>query len=218
MKLTLCLLIGAALMSGCTANRKLKITEVGLKEVELYLDEPADHVLSLRDHKLRFMRSDGHTAEVELFGMLDGGAFLIVWEQQGYTGASVDEDYRNYNDEIVRGIKVPEGFFGPPQAGATYAYRVVGRNPRRRVLFIPTTDKTNDVVKFGPYDPMDALIPPRPDIGGAFGEDGSVPDDRTPRSLIKARTIARRWGSGGLQASDVEADWKDKNESFGRAN
>ena len=51
MKLTLCLLIGAALMSGCTANRKLKITEVGLKEVELYLDEPADHVLSLRDHK-----------------------------------------------------------------------------------------------------------------------------------------------------------------------
>ena len=69
---------------------------------------------------------------------------------------------------------------------------LVGENPRRRVLFIPVTDKTNDVVKFGPYDPMDVQIPPRPDIGGAFSENGSVPDDRTERTLLKATTINRR--------------------------
>ena len=208
------LLILAVGLSGCTVTRDLKITEVGLREVELYLDEPTANRLALDDHKLMFISSSGDTDEVLLFGSIGGGKYIVVWEDPNYNGVPVDADYINYFTTRIRGIKVPNGFFGAQSATDTFAYRIYGTHNRGFV-----TDKVKDVVKFGPYDP--AASPPvlRPQSGGVFTEDGSLKNEvRAERQgLSKARTISRKWNSGAPQDTDSENDWKGKSESFGSA-
>ena len=206
-------LIGLSLLNACRVHRDLRITEVGLTAVELYLDEPANNTLALADHKLLYKSSNGDTAQIDLSGSIDGGKFLVIWEESGYSGSPVRADYTNWAQTLVPGIKVEEGFFGAPQAGDTFAYRVFGTHGRGSV-----TDKVDDVVKFGPWDPEDAAIPPRPDMGGgAFVEDGSLSDkEREPGvGVVKARTISRRWRPEGPADNDHEYNWTEKNESFG---
>ncbi len=208
-------LIAVSMLAGCTVHRKLRITEVGLTSVELHLDEPADHTLALVDHRFVYKSSGGVTSQIDLFGSIDGGKYLVVWEEAGYSGAPVSAGYTNWAQTSVPGIKVEEGFFGTPQAGETFACRVFGTHRRGSV-----TDKVDDVVKFGPWDPMDAAIPARPDLGGgAFAEDGSLKDkEREPGvGVIKAKTISRRWGANGPTDNDRENNWTEKNESFGSA-
>lgn len=199
-QLLLCVMIGASMLIGCAVHRDLKISEVGLKAVEFYLDEPRDHRLALADHRLKYRNSNGQEDEVELglYGILPGGGWLVVWEEQNYTGLPVKEDFLNFWNRSVPGIKVREGFFGTPGTGVSYAYRVSGEHRRGSI-----TDKIDDVVKFGPQ--------PRPSIGGDFAEDGSL----ASRIPTQSRTISRNWSGTDPIDNNQENDWERKTQSFG---
>ena len=199
--------VALALVSGCAVYRDLRITEVGFREVEIYLDEPADHTLALQDHVFSYIGSGGETNEFELFGSLDGGEFIVIWEDPHSADAPSAADYYNFDNRYVRGIRVPTGFFGTQTNTQSYAYRVHGRHKRGTI-----TDKVDDVVKFGPS--------PRPSIGGVFTETmGLTNATRTVRDgVIKAETVSRFWRAEGLVENDREDDWRMRRETFGKAN
>ena len=117
---------GAVALAGCTTHHKLKITEVGLTAVELHLDEPMGNSFDLTDQQLRYVNSAGYQSQIDLFGTIPGGGWLVIWEQAGYTGNPVSASYTNYFGRPVPGIQVKEGFFDGTNA-TTFAYRVTGQ-------------------------------------------------------------------------------------------
>lgn len=169
-------MIAALMFTGCAVHRDLRISEVGLHAMELYFAEESGNRLALADHTLKYKNSNGQEGEVDLgvFGTLPGGGWLVVWEEQNYSGTPEKEDFLNIANRYVPGIKVSDGFFG---TGISYSYRVSGKHNRGFI-----TDKTDDVVKFG--------VQPRPSIGGTFVEDGSLAN-KLPRG---SRNISRKWG------------------------
>jgi hypothetical protein len=196
-QLLLLLMIGAPMFIGCAVHRDLRISEVGLHAVELYLAEDSGNQLALADHTLTYKNSNGLEGEVDLgvFGTLPGGGWLVVWEEQNYSDPPEKEDFVNFFGRSVPGIKVSDGFFG---IGISYSYRVSGKHRRGFI-----TDKTDDVVKFG--------VQPRPSIGGSFIEDGSLANKVPSQS----RTISRKWGIIHPIDNDREDDWIKKTQSFG---
>jgi len=207
-------------MTGCATTRNLKITEVSLNAVELYLDEPRSNSLDLTGQKLRYMNSSGDQVELDLFGTIPGGGWLIVWEAPNCTGCPASLDYVNFFNNNVPGIAVPQGFFANPQAD-TFAYRVYGRGTRYIFPFFIFYDDVDDVVKFGggSQGPV-----PRPDIGGTFQETGQLGANkaRVPgQGGSQARTISRRWqyDTSGLPTTpidtDDESDWERTGDSLG---
>jgi hypothetical protein len=210
----------AIVLSGCTATRGLRISEVGVGVLELYLDEPADHRLSLADHVLEFESVDPATGareqgSFELVGSLRGGEFLVVWEEQGHMGAPYRAAYTNFWQQVVDGIAVAPGALGTVDNARSYAYRVKARRKRYVFPFFYAVDVSDDAVTFGPR--------PRPSLGGAFAENGAL--DAVTRSVAQStqrgRTVWRKAPSvGGVnipQDGDTEADWREDDESFGVA-
>ena len=209
--------------TGCATSRNLKLTEVSLNAVELYLDEPMGNILDLTGQKLRYMTWSGDDVQIDLFGTIKGGGWLIVWQGTGtppFTGPPVSSDYANFFGRNVPGILVADGFFAHPQAN-TFAYRVYGRGTRYIFPFFVFYDDVDDVVKFGggPQGPV-----PRPDIGGTFHETGQLGANkaRDPgQGGGQALTISRKWqyDPNGMAIApidtDDESDWERTGDSLG---
>jgi hypothetical protein len=66
-------MIGALMFAGCAVHRDLRISEVGLHAVELYLAEESGNRLALADHTLTYKNSNGQEGEVDL------GVFTSRW-------------------------------------------------------------------------------------------------------------------------------------------
>ena len=212
--LTLPILVAALALAGCTNERNLKITEVGLTAVELHLDEPRGNSFNLVDQRLYYVNSAGYQSEIELFGTIPGDGWLIVWEKPGYTGNPVAVDYVNYYGRNVPGIQVKEGFFSNTNA-TSFAYRVTGRHTRYIFPFFFAYDDTEDVVKFGDS--------PRPTIGGSFTETNYLGANKVRTQgtgATPSKTISRLWNRAPTPAmidTDSEADWERKDDNFGAA-
>jgi hypothetical protein len=192
----LSLLIFTALSSGCTTNRNLLITEIGKDKVELYLDEPAANLLALNDHRLIVTASDNTHTELDLsvFGRsLKGGEFMMVWEDGGYGGDPIPENYPSGLAGVVPGIKVAPSFFNNMGNKDAAEVRVQGRHSRGSVI-----DKTDDCVRFGD-------MAKRPQTGGSFVEDASPPLSMPRGSL----PLERKWDTrtGRPSDTDHESDW-----------
>lgn len=183
-------------LSGCSVHRDLRLTEVGKRAVELYLDEPADNRLTLVDHRLIVHTSDGGSAEIDLGALgrsLAGGEFLIVWEESGYNGTPVAEDYQGGVSGAVPGIKVANNFFLDMGDAAAAEVRLAGRHERGWI-----TDRVDDCIRFG--DPAQ-----RPRTGGSLDENASPPLNPPGGSA----TLKRWWGAstGAPVDNDQETDW-----------
>jgi hypothetical protein len=207
--------LGLLTLNGCASVRNLKITEVSLDAVELYLDEQRDNSLDLASQKLKYVNSNGDQSELDLFGTIRGSGFLIVWEASSYTGPPVAQDYVDFQGNNVPGIVVQQGFFANPQA-ETFAYRVYGRGTRYIFPFFIFYDDVDDVVKFG-GGPMGL---PRPNIGGAFHETQQLgaTEVRVPgQGLTPASTISRLWNAatGKPLDTDDESDWEKASDNLG---
>lgn len=206
----LCLTALGVLLTACTVNRQLLLTEVGLSAVELHLAEARTQVLGLSDIFLEYKNSSGATGRVALQGSIPGQGFLIVFEDPNHTGNPVPASYTNYYGRSVPGLMVPNGFFGNMQLGQSLSYRVSGRHFRLVALLFPVWDRVDDVVLFGPR--------PRPAIGGAFTEDGSLGNDfpRPPASSQSPQdTVSRLFPNGVAQDGNQEQDWRSRPDSFG---
>lgn len=203
---------GAVALVGCENDRNLKITEVGLTAVELHLDEPMGNSFNLVDQQLRYVNSAGYQSQIDLFGTVPGGGWLIVWEKAGYTGNPVAADYTNYYGRYVPGIQVKEGFFSSTSA-TTFAYRLTGRHTRYIFPFFFAYDNTEDVVKFGDGT--------RPQIGGTFTETnylGAAKVRTQGSGLTPSKTISRLWSRANpptMIDTNSEADWERKDDNFG---
>lgn len=203
---------------GCKSYPNLEITEVGLHQVEIYLDEPADRSLSLRGLRLWYASSGGTSVVIPLGvgGELRGGEYVVVWESSSYQGPPANGRYTNYDNNLVKGIVVAAGTFPAPGVGEAFACRVFGDHRGFRV-FIPVVEEIEDVVKFGAYD---ASVTPssRPDVGGnTYTEDGSTAGlERTlPVGVAKAKTIQRRRMGSAFVNTNSEADLRLRDENFG---
>ncbi len=220
--------LGLFALQACTANRGLKISEVGVGVLELYLDEPAGNRLGLDDHFVEIktiitdpmdpMRTIPWERTFELSGSLDGGEYLVLWEQPGRVGFPGYEFYDNFDSESVPGIAFEPGTLAPTGAvdnTKPFSYRIHARRYRYVFPFFYAQDVTDDVVTFGPR--------PRPAIGGAFTETGAL--DGVMRStavtFARGQTVWRKTdNSTGVeipQDFDTEDDWRQDDESFGKA-
>lgn len=201
----------ALLLSACTVNRELLITEVGLKAVELHLAEPRSNVLGLSDLFLEYKNSNGDTGRVELQGSIPGEGFLIVFEDPNHMGNPVAASYSNFFGRSVPGLMVQNGFFGNMQLGQSLSFRVSGKH-FRLVAFFPVWDRVDDVVLFGPQ--------PRPAIGGVFLENRSLGND-FPRPAASNQspqdTVSRRFPGGTAEDTNEEQNWRTRADSFGAA-
>jgi hypothetical protein len=203
---------GALTLTGCSNDRNLKITEVGLTAVELHLDEPAGNSLALVDQQLRYVNSAGYQSQIDLFGTIYGDGWLIIWEQPNYQGPPVSASYTNYFGRQIPGIQVKEGFFDSANADG-FAYRLTGSHFRYIFPFFYAYDNTEDVVKFGPGT--------RPATGGAYTETGYL-GAMKPRTqgagATPSKTISRLWSRATppkMIDTDNEADWERKDDNFG---
>jgi hypothetical protein len=209
-------------LCACTQNRRLWISEVGAQRLELYLDEPNGNALALPGQTLDWVALDPsgmnapQSGSVDLAGSIPGGGFLVLFEDPsvapgGATPATVDDFFHRSR----AGLAVAPNALGPTDPMLSYAFRVHGHEFRYIFPFFYTYDDTDDTVRFGP--------PGRPNIGGAFSEDGSLqPVTRTPTvGQTKGRTIRRKTTRiNGVETPadrDREADWKPADESWGSA-
>ncbi len=230
------LVLSLPALGACTAHRTLLISEVGFGAVELYLDEPADHTLDLSDQVLEVrtripdpanpMQDIPYVRTFELFGTLDGGEFLVIWEQPGRVGLPAYEQYFNADAEYVRAIAVEPGTLGPAVVAMDgtvevsvdntrpYCFRVHGKHTRYVFPFFYAQDATDDVVTFGPG--------PRPEIGGAFAETGALNAVLRTRNdgVVRGQSVwrkTRNTQSGDVpKDADSEDDWRQDEESFGK--
>jgi hypothetical protein len=227
---TLIFVVAAVLgASACTSQRELLITEVGVGVVELYLNEPADHRLALRDHTLTVdtlvpdPANPGvhvtETSSIELVGTLDGGRFVVVWEEPGHVGPPRIASYQNFFGQSVDGIAVAPGSLPRGDNALSYGVRVSARRYRYIFPFFYAQDRTDDLVTFGPR--------PRPVTGGDFLETGAL--DAVMRStaigLSEGESVWRKSSTdpnapndplrGIPRESDSEDDWRQREENFG---
>ena len=209
-------------LCACTQNRRLRISEVGAQRLELYLDEPNGNALALQGQTLDWVAVDPsgmnapHSGSIDLAGSIPGGGFLVLFEDPsvapgGATPSTVDDFFHRSRP----GLAVAPDALGPTDPTLGYAFRVHGHEFRYVFPFFYTYDDTDDTVRFGP--------PGRPNIGGAFSEDGSLqPVTRTPTmGQTKGRTIRRKTtrinGVDTPADRDREADWQADDESWGSA-
>lgn len=194
----------------CKMEPKLKLTEIGLREVEIYNAERK--ALSIEEISLEYASTDGTEASVVLFGELDGKAFLVVWEDADHEGAPVAAGYTNSANETVPGIKVAAGTFGTPGPNDGFAFALRGH--RERVIHLIPVEKTfEDAVRFGSFDPGTDPPVERPLSGvGNFEDTGSLAGQVRTETL----TIQRGWDGEELLDSNTEDDWSLAGENLGR--
>lgn len=200
--------------SGCTtAQRSLKLSEVGKRQVEIYLDEPSSEQLRLGDGMRLQVRTDTNgTIETNEIGLgalsqpVQGSGFVIVWEDGSYSGPPVAEDFPSGQQGAVPGIKVADDFFGDIGSRPS-EIRLVGERNRVSGLLVIfpmfTTDTVDDVVRFG-QPPSD-----RPNTGGTFVSSGTLDN------FSGSASLQRQWGGGGPVDNDAEADWLKQLTSWG---
>jgi hypothetical protein len=202
----------AGLAQGCggTQGRNLVITEVGKKQVELFLNEPSGESLTLGgSYRLSVSTATGGSQSVNLGafgGPLAGGTFLMVWEEGGYTGPPMAAPFSGGQQGPVPGIKVAADFFGDIDSVPSEIRLTGTRNRASNVIAIfPvfTTDQLDDVVRFG------TPVANRPATGGSFAPDETLPNPTGSLSL------QRRWGAGGPTDSNAEGDWTQSPTSWG---
>ena len=201
-------------LAGCQKSRSLKITEIGANRVELFLDEPSDHSLNL--HSIDFVWASQESApagsptptpvratvSLGLAGSIQGQQYLVIFEDSNYTGPPVAQEFFRGKP----GIKVRDSFFPGYGNDPGISMQVNGTHSGTAVLFVPTTETVNDVVRFGPR--------PRPELAGTFVEGGSL-DRVKPQG---GRSVSRRFSSGSPVDTDNETDWSLQPESIGVAN
>jgi hypothetical protein len=126
-------------------------------------------------------------------------------------GPPVEDTYTNFDNQSVRGFAIEPGTLGPLDNAKSYAYRVSGRHTRYIFPFFFAEDRTDDTLLFGPQ--------PRPTIGGAFAEDGSLASilRSTTQSFLRGQSVWRRVRNDIPIDSDEEANWRQDDESFGKA-
>jgi hypothetical protein len=197
------LAFGAA---GCsTLDRNLKLTEVGKRQVEIFMDEAAAERLTLGDD-MRLMVSwyDGGSVQTREIGLgalgrpVPGGSFVVVWEGGAYQGPPVGEDFLGGRMGSVAGIKVAGDFFGGIDAHPSEVRITGSRNRVSGLLIILprfTTDRVEDVVRFG------LPTTDRPATGGRFASDGSL------GFPTGSASNQRRWSGGRPADTDAESDW-----------
>ena len=201
------------LLAGCdgTQTRNLLLTEVGKNRVELYLDEPTNRSITLGSgYRLAVSTATGtaNTVDLGTFGRaMPGGSFFMVWEEAGYAGPPVAEDFSGGQQGAVPGIKVEDGFMSGFDVAPSEA-RLLGRRNvfSRLIVIIPffRTDVIDDIVRFG------APEADRPASGGTFQSNGSLGN---PSGSVH---LQRSWaGSGAPQDNDDEADWILFGQSWG---
>jgi hypothetical protein len=209
MKLICCLalvVVSSLLLAGCDVDRKLKITEVAPR-VELFLDEPFNNQLPMTSMALEWVWQEpgAQPASGALnfgsagVGPLQGGKFLVIFEDANYMGDPVAQDFRS----TVPGIKVRDGFFPGYGNTRSVSMRIVGERSGTHILFVPRREKVNDVVRFGPS--------PRPPLVGAFNENGSL-NGVWPSG---GRSVSRRFAGSAPVDDDSESNWSLTPESIG---
>lgn len=215
------LIVVSAALAACIQARKLEISEVGAGRLELYLDEPANYSLRLAGQTLAWRAEDPSGAnpalegQIPLVDAIEGGQFVVVFEDSAAPPGATASSYTNFFNQSVRGIAVPTGALGPVDAARSYAFRVSGHEFRYVFPFFWAYDDTDDTVQFGPQ--------PRPTLGGAWTKDDSLVNVvRTQASgLVRGRTLRRHTATvNGVKTPidrNLEADWRDDDESFGTA-
>lgn len=193
--------VALLLLPACVKRWDLRLSEVGKRNVEIYLDEPPSEALNLRNFKLSWSGAGGLGEQLDLgaFGQnLPGGGFLIVWEQGGYTGPPVAASFSGGQTGAVPGIKVKGGFFDQID---NVAAEVLVEGSRNVALFV--THKVSDVVRFG------SPVADRPATGGSFRSDGNLTNPSGSASL------QRKWSGGAPRDTDAESDWLKRLTSWG---
>ena len=187
-------LLALMICTGCTVHRKLRITEVGDRGVELYLEGPQSDRLNMAGHRLTYTTSTGATNTLELshFGTMNGGTYLVVWEDLNDPTGPERKNFSGGLTGAVPGIRVPAGFFGTMGDDPAAELRVYGKRKRGTV-----TDKTDDCVRWG--DKM-----ARPETGGTFYNGSNLPNP--PGGSANHQ---RRWdaAAGRPVDNDEEDDW-----------
>ena len=208
-----CLALLTVVASGCATSREdrnLIITEVGKREVELYVDQPANTALLLGDGmKLSVRTASGavNTVDFGAFeGTIPGGGFLVIWEGSGYNGPPVREAFASGQQGAVPGIKVERRFFDDIDASPA-EIRLHGHHSRAVgvVAIFPriVEDHIDDVLRFG-QPPAD-----RPATGGTFQANGSL---AFPTGSWSHQRV---WSSGAPRDTDNEDDWRSGPTSWG---
>ncbi len=198
---TVLLIISLGVITACTKNWPLQITEVGKYEVELRLDRPSSEALSLRGMTLTWEGQNGvvGTVDLGLFpGTLVGGNFMIVWEDAGHSGAPEAARYSGGRNGYVDGIKVPAGFFNSIDTGAGM---VSVSGSRTNALVV--THRVSDLVRFG------SPTTNRPAGRGSFADTGVL---GPPTGSAGPQ---RRWNSGSPVDTNSEDDWTYGVNSWG---
>ena len=192
----------------CSTTRNLRITEVGANRLELFLDEPFGRNLNLTGLNFEWVSQNPNAQptrgalRLDAAGSMTGGQFLVIYEDARHAGAPVLENFR----PNTPGIKVRDDFFPGYGSNPGVSMRVSGEHVGTSVLFIPTQERVNDVVRFGPT--------PRPSLSGAFVEDNSLSGVKPQGS----DSISRRFAAGRPVDTDREAEWSLTNQTIGLPN
>ena len=209
-----CLLAGTAVLaSSCAAThteRHLVITEVGTQQIELYLNEPPNEILRLgQGMVLTVTTTSGTSSELD-FGTYDhtlpGSTFLMIWEEAGYNGPPVRQDFPRGQTGHVPGLKVRQGFFNDLDSSPAEV-RLKGQHVRTTSGIAPfsrrTVENVRDVVRFGtPHAD-------RPATGGTFHAKGTL---GAPTAAV---SLHRLWSVGVPLDRNDEDDWKHSPTSWG---
>lgn len=211
---SICLLASiATVASGCAmthVERNLIITEVGKKQVELYLDEPSSEILRVgQGMVLTVTTASGNTRELD-FGTYDhtmpGGTYLMVWEEGGYTGPPVRQEFPGGQTGYVPGLKVSQRFFDGFDDSPS-ELRLNGDHSRTTGVLVVfprrTVERIRDVVRFG----QPAID--RPATGGNFHQTGTL---GSPTGSV---SLQRKWSMGQPLDRNLEDDWKHNATSWG---
>jgi hypothetical protein len=155
------------------------------------------------------------SGSIDLVGSLDGGQFIVVFEEPGHPGAGSTAFYSNFFNQSVLGIEVAQDALGPVDPTRAYAFRVHGHVFHYVFPFFYYYVDSDDTVRFGPLG--------RPNIGGSFTEDNSLEPVTRTQAVVrtKGRTIRRKTTVVNTVDTpadrDREADWQTDDESYGAA-
>lgn len=201
-----------AFFSGCsgTEQRKLIITEVSSNRVEIYFDEATNRAITLGNgYGLQISTSTGTSNTVglgALGGTMQGGSFLIVWEDGGHMGPPIAAPFSGGQLGAVPGIKVESGFMGDIRT-APGEIRLKGSRNRVSGLLaifpLFTKDVVDDVVRFG------LPAADRPATGGVFTASSTLGN---PSGSVH---LQRSWGASAPIDTNSEADWVLLGQSWG---
>lgn len=198
-------LAAGSLICACqgTQARHLRITEVGRRAVELYLDEPSGSLTLGGSYALAIRTSTGTQNSVSLGTFtqpIPAGSYFMVWSEAGYSGPIVVEPYPGGQQGAVPGIKVPSNTFTDINTAPSEVRLVGSRNRVSQLLaIIPlfTEDQLDDVVRFGQPQAD------RPSTGGTYNSNGTLSNPSGSTSL------ARRFSGTTPVDNDSESDWLD---------